>query len=632
MKLFFYEAKKILIKQYSLFFFLIVLIIPLFSLSSAMEQTYGFEGSRDKERYLELIQPVSGILTEEKEQTIFSYQEKRLEAERMIAKAQSQLASGECTYEEYLLSTESYRETAKDKDVIDRLIKQYSYVYEDPENRALIPASSIPVMENADVDYLFLLCICFCCAFAFIIEHSSSGGIILKTTPDGQEKTMAAKIAILYSLTAITSVVLSVYDLFALSAQLPSEYWGYGIGSLEMYDNCPFDGLSIIQTFVLVQGIKLLGVLMIAAAVMITAHFSRNYTASIFPYIAVPVAADYVAMTGSQCYFLPTGLIKGYGYFFGDVTMEYTEDYTETIFAGVPAGLFIAFTVFAVIFVIAVPVILIRSGRNRITKKNLRLRKAAAIVSAVMSLTLLTSCADNTTPDALASYGGSVTLRGKVDYKMPENSRYRIDSVNVGSAEERSFQLKLIDKESGEETLVPFDPFMEDVALLNAVFPTEDSIYFIAGFYSSHSALYRMDLHDLSITKLYQPTSEAQKVVFGLAFDFSNTSMSLDGQVFSDDRNVFFVNTKGIYTLNVFGEPQMLIEDYVSDGLEFDGRCIYYLNDAAELYCYHISSGRTVLVCEEKVKGGTLDGDSENLYFETSEGEARTVKKAELID
>ncbi|MFR4023680.1 MAG: hypothetical protein ACLTZI_12365 [[Eubacterium] siraeum] len=48
--IFLYELKKILIKQYSLLLYLIVIIFAAFSLITAQHQTYGFCNGHRKER------------------------------------------------------------------------------------------------------------------------------------------------------------------------------------------------------------------------------------------------------------------------------------------------------------------------------------------------------------------------------------------------------------------------------------------------------------------------------------------------------------------------------------------------------------------------------------------------------
>lgn len=58
-----YESKKVFIKQYALFIFLAVIVIKLFSLPDSMNVDYGFKTVTEKNKYLETIKPLAGILT-----------------------------------------------------------------------------------------------------------------------------------------------------------------------------------------------------------------------------------------------------------------------------------------------------------------------------------------------------------------------------------------------------------------------------------------------------------------------------------------------------------------------------------------------------------------------------------------
>lgn len=129
--------------------------------------------------------------------------------------------------------------------------------------------------------------------------------------------------------------------------------------------------ISIIGAFLSTQLLKLIGYLFICVASMLTAHFTKNYTASVFPFVAVPIIADYLAERGSQALFLPTGLLKGAGYFFGDkADMGYaTEAEAVIYFHRVPALYTITMTAAVVLFIVTGAVILIKLGENRLNIK-----------------------------------------------------------------------------------------------------------------------------------------------------------------------------------------------------------------------------------------------------------------------
>ena len=66
MKIFVYEMKKILIKQYAIIILAAVVIVRLLSSLPLAKQTYGFDSATEREKYFEIISPFIGAVTEEK--------------------------------------------------------------------------------------------------------------------------------------------------------------------------------------------------------------------------------------------------------------------------------------------------------------------------------------------------------------------------------------------------------------------------------------------------------------------------------------------------------------------------------------------------------------------------------------
>ena len=66
MKIFLYELKKVLIKQYAIIILAAVVIVRLLSSLPLAKQTYGFDTAKEREAYFELINPFVGEVTEEK--------------------------------------------------------------------------------------------------------------------------------------------------------------------------------------------------------------------------------------------------------------------------------------------------------------------------------------------------------------------------------------------------------------------------------------------------------------------------------------------------------------------------------------------------------------------------------------
>ena len=162
--IFLYELKKILIKQYSLLLYLIVIIFAAFSLITAQHQTYGFATVTERNEYLETITPFTGELTDEKAAEITALKEEYLAAKAAVNELSNKYANGELDDAAFEREMAQYNEILKREEIIEQIFSRYEYAAADPEKRMLIPAGSVPVLSDTSVNFLFLLCITFCCA------------------------------------------------------------------------------------------------------------------------------------------------------------------------------------------------------------------------------------------------------------------------------------------------------------------------------------------------------------------------------------------------------------------------------------------------------------------------------------
>ncbi|MDE6592641.1 MAG: hypothetical protein K2K57_06220 [Oscillospiraceae bacterium] len=129
MSLFKYEAKKILIKQYGLFLFAAVILLKLISLPQQLNTNYGFNTSADKNTYLEMLKPLSGMLTEEKETIITDMKERLIEAKSLNSQLLDAYQSGDSEMiGELEKRLDGYEEILKNENVIERMFEKYSYV------------------------------------------------------------------------------------------------------------------------------------------------------------------------------------------------------------------------------------------------------------------------------------------------------------------------------------------------------------------------------------------------------------------------------------------------------------------------------------------------------------------------
>ncbi len=614
MKLFLYELKKIALKQYALFIFLAVIVVQLFSLTYDKGLTYGLATETERSEYLETIRPLTGKLNEEKENIIIAMKDELMQAQQEEAEIYDAYTNWECTADELNQTIDSIKPILDKEDITEAITAQYDYVCEDKEHRVILPSSAIPIMDNDPINYLMLLAVIFCCAYAVMAESSTKGDLMLRTTPNGQRVTMGAKLIILALLITVTSVILSCVDLIQLSRQLPLEYWEYDLCSLARYECTPFD-ISIIWGFFSVQLLKLTGYLFIGAAAMLTAFFTKSYPASVFPYIAIPVAADYVAEGKGQSYYLPTGLIKGYGYLYGNV--GYYEQTGLAEFYGIPVYYTTAVVIFSVAFIAAASVIMIGFSANRLKKLKHGAKKAALLAS-VMVL-LLSGCSQQQN----VIYNGIVSI---ID-GATENSRYTFAIKDTTPWDQEGgydglpiFLITYTDKESGQVYEIPRS-LHGTISMNSQLFATENYLYYSGmNLEDDEQYIERINLSDMSRERIYTIGSGEVRSAFGLTIDYDEETMILSiKEVFSNDKELFFTDHMGrVFSVDAFKNRRCIIEENTKNGLFFDGENICYVTEKLRLMRYNISSGKTDSLYDAPIDPDSLAVENGLLHFETN--------------
>ncbi len=618
MRVFLYELKKIFIKQYGLIIMLLIIAAAVFSLPESMVQSYGFDTSDQRARYLDMIKPLTGTLTQENEKVIISEYERLLEGRSAEEDIFARFKQGEINDEQLQNQLAPYKDVLDNEAVITSVFEKYQYVAEDRENRMLLPTSHVPVMEQDGVNYFFLLGVAFCGAFAIMTELTGKKDMILKTTPNGQQKTTLSKLAVMAVFILTTSAVLTVIDLIKLSAQLPAEYWGFSLCSLERYSATEYK-ISIIGAFAVVQTLRPIGYMLICVLAMMTAHFSKNYVAAVFPYAALPIAADYLAELDSQAYFLPTGLLKGYGYFFGNIVEDnwrFDGD-PPTVFHGISPGYFTGIIIFSAIVIVICGAILTLSGKNRLIKK-----KVTGIAVLPFIALLLTSC--GSTEQIYTEYGGYSRYADQEE--ICENSRYIFTNEYADEqSESAASKLYITDKQTGSKENIPF-PCFEEEPMISDMCATEDNLYILD--FSSDEIL-RLRLADMSFETVYSNRRETTKSALGLTVDYDDNEpeLHINDLFVTNGRLHIFADGK-IFAMTSFKNFECVIDESTEE-YQYDSSHIFYVNSDRELKVYDTAKRTVCRPTEKHIGIGTLKSDAENIYY-SSGNEDYVMSKSDL--
>lgn len=626
MKIFVYEMKKILIKQYAIIILAAVVIVRLLSSLPLAKQTYGFDSATEREKYFEIISPFIGAVTEEKTDRADELENQLKTASQQYDKLIDQRLEHKISDIEYYEQMKLYEPTLNIKKQIEKTVEQVRQAQE--RQCDILPVSYIPIICDASADYLFVLAICLICSLSVITEYTSKTRYILCTTPAGQSRSMAAKTAVLLLAVAVASVLLSAVEGYCLSKQLPFEYWAYSARGVEIMTNCTAE-LSIGGLFIQTQLIKLVGSIFTASVAILISELFKSYAASVFSLVTVQIVVDYVGNRSNLSYLLPTGAMRGYGYFYGDVTPTAENNYMQ--FSGVPLWYTAVLICGLLIFSAAACTGTILSCNNRLKRKRKKIRKAALLSTmCIITSLLLSSCsvANNRydPEDTMKLVGGSYTLIGEYNISFTnelKTSKYEIVlDTNQSSG---GFSISLIDLASNEKLDIPQSYFSDETFI--HCFITEHYILVEYIAKDGTEAMRYYDLNDFSTQTIAQNTRGVEKNLFGLTFKDSESIFTTSSLIFTDDRDFFFVTDSGLYKVGINKNASLIIDEPVTEGLIYDAHSIYFISEKDSIKRYDLSTGiLSEIVSAEKIIPRSLWGDYDYIYYTSENGEQKLAK------
>lgn len=626
MKIFVYEMKKILIKQYAIIILAAVVIVRLLSSLPLAKQTYGFDSATEREKYFEIISPFIGAVTEEKTDRADELENQLKTASQQYDKLIDQRLEHKISDIEYYEQMKLYEPTLNIKKQIEKTVEQVRQAQE--RQCDILPVSYIPIICDASADYLFVLAICLICSLSVITEYTSKTRYILCTTPAGQSRSMAAKTAVLLLAVAVASVLLSAVEGYCLSKQLPFEYWAYSARGVEIMTNCTAE-LSIGGLFIQTQLIKLVGSIFTASVAILISELFKSYAASVFSLVTVQIVVDYVGNRSNLSYLLPTGAMRGYGYFYGDVTPTAENNYMQ--FSGVPLWYTAVLICGLLIFSAAACTGTILSCNNRLKRKRKKIRKAALLSTmCIITSLLLSSCsvANNRydPEDTMKLVGGSYTLIG--EYNIPFTNELKTSKYEIVLDTNQSsggFSISLIDLASNEKLDIPQSYFSDETFI--HCFITEHYILVEYIAKDGTEAMRYYDLNDFSTQTIAQNIRGVEKNLFGLTFKDSESIFTTSSLIFTDDRDFFFVTDSGLYKVGINKNASLIIDEPVTEDLIYDAHSIYFISEKDSIKRYDLSTGiLSEIVSAEKIIPRSLWGDYDYIYYTSENGEQKLAK------
>lgn len=579
------EFKKLFVKQFGLVLTIAFIIGEMIFVNS-LYQKREFT-SEDTERYFyEYMDNFSGRLTPEKESGILAEQERIVDAQNAQAAIEKRLLYGEYeSEEEFLAEYEKYRAVTERDEAFQILFEQYSYAKGDPQNRYIMSGKYDGL--GADMpDVCLLSLIIVSTAFLFLSEENSCMITFIRISENGKRKTFGGKIASILML-ILFGWIFSVLSQFLVMI-LRGNYYelGYPLRTIEFFQSCPYH-VTILQGFLAISVFRLLGYLFVSALMILLSAAVRKALPVIFIPCAVCLLQQFAFNPATPAYYIPTGFLRGVGYFRGDVLSKTDSGDEVKIFSQIPLPDLLILIILTLTFIIVSIVV----GYNYYTcKPKKKFFKKFFGIIAVISVCVTFSGCTNEQDD-------------KIIYNLQEGTflAQNEDSFFL-SRKTGIFKVSKIDD---TESQLLRDVFENDQKL-NVIALCGDCIYYNSWF--GELNVKKLSLNDYDVSMVISNNSETRKGFLNLNVQSGYTFPYIVTGVFSDNDSVFIVFDNSLFLMKNGRTECLINKDIYNQMLCFDGQKIYYINSILQLRCYDTKTNDDIRLPGELVRAVYYDG------------------------
>ncbi len=276
---------------------------------------------------------MQGELNAEKEQFILNEQKKIQRAETDLKELQRKLYSGEITTgSEYNDSITEIQSVLNKSEAFEMVFDMYKYAKKAPPKRLIFSSGELGFCRDYP-DVAILIFIIAYSSINLLIEESSKVITLIRSCESNRKNTFGSKVFSL-SILILTVQFLSTLCESAFLFSSLGDSINYPVQSLEYFGGCEYD-ITILQAFVLVQIVKLLGYFFILSLIIIFSKIAKRPV----PVVSIPLALCFIQqfafLNPDQSYYVPTGLLRASGYFRGDayeIQTYYGNKVTEKVF------------------------------------------------------------------------------------------------------------------------------------------------------------------------------------------------------------------------------------------------------------------------------------------------------------
>lgn len=582
-----YEFKKLLFKQYGLILIIIVVIFKAVSSADLFKPDYGSLSPQQQEIYINYINELGGVLTEEKEAVILEKYSLLLEAKAQQSEIQNKLSAGEfASTEEYFEALSKVPAIVSEKDAIEKLYIGYESVAKNRENRVLLASDACAMTVGQE--YWLLIFICYISAFSIYYERKINN--LQKTSVNGTRGYCAKLLAIFTVIWAVW-LIFAVIEFLGLTAVVSGDNLSASLASLETFKECPYSDMTILGGFCCIQLVKLIGYLFTAAVTLILIRLSGNLILSIFSPVALNVVWIYLFSNYTAAFYQPFSLMRGSPYFTGTHYLG-TGSGRYPEYEEIPMSALAVLIIIAFVTIVTACAAVLSTGKNRI-----KIRKLPVIAGLTVLTMLLGGCSGTGASQASEGFGSAGEL-AKGDDKY-----YVIQYITDQSNGVRSCNIAMLDSDLNVTESKIIRNIFDSGFLIDGIYEYGGCLYYSAEF-NDGSRINRINLTDFSEETVffgdYAPFMGQTKYfdMITVWHKGDRDDVQVKNFFVSDRKIVLSMWNNNVYSLDIAtGVMTYLFEDTEVNNLCTADEKIFYLNMRGELICFennekHIVSSR----------------------------------------
>ena len=585
--IFFYEWKKLMILQRSLFYILAALLISAVWLA-ATDRPQNSTLEEYREEYEWYLERLDGVYTEEKTAWLEQEAQTITEARSTRARLQECYYSGQITAKQYERQIAEINAVLAHEHGFEAVYQQYLYVCENKDNRYFLDTNGWAGLFAARTPNLPLfLVILILATTVFCSEYSCHMDALLRTAPQSR-KSAGCKVVMTLCAAFVLCGGLSLirFLFFAVTYGLP--HGEYPFQSIACFGDST-KHISLFAAYVTMTLLRCFGSVYLAALLLFASVLVKKYALTV-TIGAVSTLIPYIGLSRQICYHLPlplpfllsAGFLEGTSSAQDSLTGEAIITFSERSVQ----ELLILLGLSAVCCALMVWWVL-RQNTNcwQSKRKPVRRREAAAL--SLLLLISLSGCSSRTSANGIFN----------------SSSQSVSETYNV-IFDHRTRTYSLENRATGTLTDLPLSPLFgafSDRESVQTVYMDATYIYYMTSRTEQHVdrvGSYNSTFTQVSIVQLHTETLEEQ-VVFEKITDSGRSVLGIDYTVgdtwmflqychgfFLNDDSLFFITNDGIMEVGRTLQRTKMLDIPTNGNIAFDGQTIYYINEDSLLTAY----------------------------------------------